>query len=258
MKANSIKLGLGLIACCLCMTVGVGTAWAGKIVVNHDEWTLSNTGFSSAPDAAVFADNVARFFTGGGVGNFHAFSGNFGLTGSSLATAMSNAGHTWTVGTGITFDLATLQTYDGIFLAGTTAGVNTAVLTSYVQAGGNVYLAGGTGNGGAVGEAAFWNPFLNSFGLGFGSPYNGVGGNLAIGGTHQIFNNVSTLYHNNGNPVLDTNLGDPGGQIVLSNNGKDLYGVYDSTVVPLPAAAWMGLSLLGGVGVTGKLRRRRA
>ena len=35
-------------------------AWAqGKIVVNNDEWTLSNTGYSNAPDADRFARNVA-------------------------------------------------------------------------------------------------------------------------------------------------------------------------------------------------------
>ena len=35
-------------------------AWAqGKIVVANDEWTLSNSGYSNAPDADRFARNVA-------------------------------------------------------------------------------------------------------------------------------------------------------------------------------------------------------
>ena len=249
-----------LVVACICLGIGADRTWAGKIVVNHDEWTTSNTGFASAPDAAIFVDNVAKFFTGGGTGSFHAYSTNFSLTQNLLANAMTNAGHTFTVGTGITFDVPTLLTYNGIFVAGTTApGLSTAVLTSYVQAGGNVYLAGGTGNGGAAAEAAFWNNFLNNFGLGFSSPYNGVGpGNLAITSGHQIFNNVTTLYHNNGNPVVDLNLADPKGQVVFSNGGKDLYAVYDSNiaVVPVPAAAWMGCALLGGMGVVRKFRRR--
>ena len=51
---------------------------------------------------------------------------------------------------------------------------NNAVLIDYVNAGGNVYLAGGTGAGGAAAEAAQWNTFLNYFGLGFEPSYNGI------------------------------------------------------------------------------------
>ena len=32
----------------------------GKIVVNSDEWTLSNGGFAQAPDAATFVTNIAK------------------------------------------------------------------------------------------------------------------------------------------------------------------------------------------------------
>jgi hypothetical protein len=88
----------------------------GKIVVNNDEWTLSNTGFSNAPDAGTFVNNTTSWFTGGGTGKFHAYSNNFGFTQSSLASTMANAGNTWTTGTNITFDLPTLLQYDGIFV----------------------------------------------------------------------------------------------------------------------------------------------
>ena len=39
--------------------------------------------------------------------------------------------------------------------------------------------------------------------------------------------------------------------------GEDSLWVAPSAVVPLPAAAWMGMSLLGGVGGVGYIRRRR-
>ena len=71
------------------------SAWAqGKIVVANDEWTLSNSGYSNAPDADRFARNVASWFTGGGSGNFLAYTNNFGLTGTQLANTMASAGYT--------------------------------------------------------------------------------------------------------------------------------------------------------------------
>jgi len=219
-------------------------AAAGKIVVNNDEWTLSNSGFSASNDPGNFANNVAAWFLGGsGTGKFHAYSTNFGLTQSSLAAVMSGAGHTWTVGTGIPFDLPTLQTYDGIFLAGDAADNN--VLIQYVEAGGNVYLAGGTGVGGSVNEAARWNTFLNHFGLQFASTYNNIGGSIAISSTHPIFTGVDHLYQNNGNSVSDLFPGDLRQQILVNSGSQGLYAVYDS-VVPVPASFWLlGSGMLG-------------
>jgi hypothetical protein len=118
----------------------------GRIIVAHDEVTLSNTGFSLAPDASQFALNVASWFTGSTAGNFLVFSTNFGLTESQLASTMTSAGHSWTVSTAVDFSLPNLLQYDAIFLAGTPA--DNQVLIDYVNAGGNVYLAGGTGQGG--------------------------------------------------------------------------------------------------------------
>ena len=198
MKRLSIFLATALLA------IASNTALASRIVVNHDEWTLSNFGFSQSPDAGIFADNVARFFNDGNPGNFHAYSTNFGLVETSLASAMSGAGHTYTTGTGISFDLSGLQAFDGIFVAGQATGLNPLVLVDYVNAGGSVYLVGGTGNfGGAAGEAAFWNSFLNPFGMEFQTSYNGFNGNFNVQpAPHPIFNNVNTLYENNGNTVL--------------------------------------------------------
>lgn len=241
MRKNFISISLVL----LFATIG-NTAHAGMIVLANDEWTLSETGYSQpVSDPGVFATNVASWFTGGSTGNFLAYSSNFGLTGGSLASTMTSAGNTWTVSTGISFDLATLSAYDGIFLAGDAA--DNSVLIDYVNAGGNVYLAGGTGWGGSVAEAARWNTFLNNFGLGFGTSYNGVGGNVEINSTHAIFDGVDHLYQNNGSDTLDIAASSPYSEILVSLSGHGLYAVYDDTVdVPEPTTlALLGFGLLG-------------
>lgn len=144
--------------------------------------------------------------------------------------------------------------YDGIFLARYASDLPSAiaapVLTDYVNAGGNVYIAAGTGIGGSAGEAEYWNAFLNNFGLGLvGTTYNGISGSIAISSPHAIFAGVDHLYQNNGNDVVDIDGADPKNQVLVSQGGHGLYAVYDP--VPEPASA-VALS----AGVVGLLRRR--
>lgn len=216
------------------------TVEAGTVIVNNDEWTLSNTGFANAPgNTKQFVSNVASFFSSGGVGSFHAYSTNFGYTGSSLSTTLSDAGHTYTTGTGFVFSPANISGFDAIFLGGTylsTAEITTVI--DYVNSGGNVYLAGGTGVGGASAEAAAWNPFLNAFGMSFTSSYNRINGNVDVtAATHPIFDGVSELYQASGNSIV-------GAGIEVSLNGQGLYAV-----VPLPSAFLFFISGLGFLGM---------
>ncbi|QYX31207.1 lamin tail domain-containing protein [Sphaerospermopsis torques-reginae] len=206
----------------------------GRIVVNADEWTISDAGIKTTPDAATFALNIAKYFVGENKGKFHVLSNNFGLTGASLEQTMTKADHTWTKGMNIPINLETLQKYDGIFIGGDP--VNNQVLIEYVKNGGKVYLCAGTGQGGAQVEANNWNTFLAAFGLKFQGAYNGIGGNIAVNNpNHPLFAGVKTLYQNNGNSITDLQADSPLNQIILAHSsGQGLIGTAEFIKPPAP------------------------
>lgn len=238
-------------------------ASAGMIVVDNDEWTLSGRGFVDPNDPGIFANNVANWFTGGTSGVFHAYSVNFGLTEPKLAIALAGGGHVFTTHptAPYVFDLPTLQAFNGIFLAGEAPAnpTYTQILIDYVEGGGNVYLAAGTGVGGPVAEAGRWNPFLNHFGLGLTFPYNGIQGDVFINSTHPIFENVDHLYQNNGNTVHDLDPLDPSNQVLVNASGLGLYAIYAPVSppgVPEPSTALLLVLGLSALAVR-RARRRR-
>lgn len=233
---------------------------AGRIVVNNDDWALRDRGFQNSPSAEQFSTNIASWFTGGGAGDFLVYSMNFGLTQTLLGNAMTNAGHSWEINYQAEFTVDNLMKYDGIFLAGNPA--DTSVLIEYVLKGGNVYLAGGTGKGGPVLEAARWNPFLTNFGLRFEPYYNPISSTIInINNDHPIFKDVTNLYVYNGNNVSLTG-NNEFANILVNYNGNGLFAVYDPRVfdtkrtppVPIPTSIWLfGSGLLGLVGIGRKI-----
>ncbi|UQA55552.1 lamin tail domain-containing protein [Polyangium aurulentum] len=204
----------------------------GKVFVCGDEWTTSDTGFTKAPAARAFVQNLASWFTGGRPGKFLVYSTNFGLTQNSFLSALKAAGHTVTTSISATFTAQALAEYDAVFLAGNAADNN--VLIEYVKSGGNVYLCGGTGAGGSgAGEANQWKTFLNAIGLRFEPIWNGFDGNFVPPQDHPVLKGVAALYCSNGNPVSDIDPESPANQVVSGfGAGQGLLAFFDASLLP--------------------------
>jgi hypothetical protein len=194
----------------------------GLVIVNNDDRTLQNEGFTNAASTPVFVANMASLFMPAGPGKFHAYSDDAAFTGQELADAFAAGGHTWTTGANI--DPLDLPTYDGIFVGGTP--IDNEVLVNYVESGGNVYLVGGTG-GNAQAEADQWNPFLNFFGFRFGSVYNGIIETKNINSVHPLFTGVTELWFSSGNSVSDLSVIDERNSVLVSSNTDGLISIYD-------------------------------
>ena len=198
-------------------------ATAGSVIMNHDEWTLSETGFAAAPaSTTAFAQNLAAAMNGdGGACSLLVYSTSFGLDGASLKATLAGAGCSVTYDTGV-FDAGTLSAYDGVLLGAHPYSYNAAVLTSYVNSGHSVYIAGGTGT---QDEDSLWDSFSHAFGLDFGPSYNGIEGLIPIFSGSPLFAGVTELYFNNGNSVSVYG-GNPDARILLNLGDAGLFGMY--------------------------------
>lgn len=207
-------------------------AQIGKIVVNWDDWTLSDAGFSPPNDAGTYVQNIASWFlaaNGRTVGSFIGYGTLFHLTGNQLRQAFESAGHTWTVSGESLLSLDSLQKYDGVFLGASPIGNDTAnitALTNYVLSGGNVYIFGGTDFYGTIqDDAAVLNAFLYRFGIAVANFADGVVGSPDIDGYHEILLGVTYLYGINGMEIFDLSEADSHNAVVGFYGTEGLVGV---------------------------------
>jgi hypothetical protein len=203
----------------------------GRIVVANDEWTLGPPGYVQPSDGLAFALRVGAWFTGGQTGSFFAWN-HYAFNDGELAFAMEGAGHTWTVGSTSEVTLAFLQQYDGVFLAAVS--VDAQVLIDYVEGGGNVYIAAGTGAWiNPIWEAGAWNPFLEHFGLKLHNTWNTAGAtHLPVVEAHPIFAGVDHLWHDVGQGIFDLQSENPANRVFLPVPGapeQGHYAVYDAS-----------------------------
>jgi hypothetical protein len=227
----------------------------GRIIVNGDEWVLTNDQFSKTPNSKQFALNVAAYFMQGKLGNFLAYTNNWGLAGSLLASAMRGAGHTWTVSSSLPFTFDTLKQYDAVFVSAMTS-VNTTVLTAYANSGGNVYIAGGTSSSVTFDSGTF-NPFLSGFGFRM-EPFNNICEYLAPSITHPLFVGVSQLYFCGSNPITKLNATDPWTVIgvparigifeAIANRTSALHGTVSDDGLPAGGTVTVSWSKVSGPG----------
>lgn len=215
-----------LLVVCASMATGTMAIANGRIIVAGDDWPFFDEGFTQAPDTTQFVKNVAAWFTGGDPGRFLStknFSATRG-TGDVVVSVMKESGHSWTVNDDLdALGFDDLLVYDGLFLGDTEVIPDSDLLTSYVHAGGNVYLYGtGVGN-----DPTRWNDFLTEFGLRFGTPYSGKDVYTILDRTHPIFEDVTGLYFWDGVAIVDKAPLDARSQVFYTDrHGFGLFGIW--------------------------------
>ena len=114
----------------------------------------------------------------GGACNLLVQSNNFGLTGSALNAALGARTAPLPTVSARSAPASLSEYDDGVLLAGDQTGYDADTLASYVNAGGSVYIAGGTAS--IMSEEEAWDSFTHQFGLDFGPSYNGITGVNAV------------------------------------------------------------------------------
>jgi hypothetical protein len=120
-------------------------------------------------------------------------------------------------------------------------------LNQYVANGGNVFLAVGANLGGPNVDSLLWAPFLDQHGISVAPYYNHIAGTISVGGD-PIFDGVSGLYQNDGNPLF----GPLFGPHVVCCGNDGLYAV----VREVPEPSRVPLVAAGMLGAAAVLRRR--
>jgi hypothetical protein len=237
--------------------VTTALAQTGHIIAIGDEWLLSDQAFLDQPAQSLqLASNIGNYFSGS-TGNFLVLSnvpaqppfvGQRGVLGTSFATSMTSAGHVWDVNPAVTITLATLQNYDAVFFCGSvgSGAANAAILAQYVNGGGSVLVMAGSGDfGTAGGEAAGWNPFLNQFGIGFGSEWFAVGQSLlnvpTLPSSHPVGSLVTSASWGFGQTAMDLDPINPLNEVALFGDFTGFGGPAGFNVAAVPIIATYNL-----------------
>jgi hypothetical protein len=210
-----------------------GTSLAGYLIVDSDEWNLSQTGFTNEgiSQGNLYVSNCLTYLTGGVVGgNILIYSDDFALalTAPDFLNAITIAGYSYTVMTpNGSLTLAMLSTNKAVFVGGDMLlPAEITALKEFVCAGGGVYIAAGTG---VANEAAQWNALINPFGLNMATGYNGIiadltlGNNLTTSGALPM-TGVNSIYYKSGND-LNVICGNGVAQIVAFSGTNGLIGI---------------------------------
>jgi hypothetical protein len=92
---------------------------ADRIVVNHDEWTLSDRGFAAAARTDEFTVNAAnRLIAGTGGNGILILPANFGLTENTFLGTLAGAGYNVTVNSSGASTGADMAHYEAIYVGG--------------------------------------------------------------------------------------------------------------------------------------------
>ncbi len=253
MKSSSVVRTLSMAAALFAMSA---PASAQKVVVSHDEWFTGSCCFAGGEQQ--FIGNALNWFGVTSGMNVLIYSTNGFLNDGAFSSYLASKSISTT-----TNDVApssSFSSYNAIFVSGN-PGMDAAGLTAYVMAGGNVFVIGGTGVGGAAAEAGYNNPFLNSFGLAFASTYNGLNTINTSGYAAQgpygaaLFTGVNSVYANNGNSVQFSSPVAGVTDEVWMDGNEGTFGAAQVTATPEPAA--IGLLATGLLALVPVVRRKR-
>jgi len=258
-NVRRLILAVGVFAGVILLGTGNASAIAtGKVLASGDEWVLSDAAYSgNNGSTTAFANNIVGYV--GGTRYLIAANDWQNIAyGSGFQSQLASLGVTTTDNPSFTFSLASLAQFDAVFLAGTNGSgtANASLLNQYVQSSGSVFVCLGTGEmGGAPGEAAAWNPFLETWGLTAGSAeYFGAGNVPLVPSGHPLQVNVAAITWSAGQEisVLDPNATVFTGQFGGAIGNRGILGVAN---VPEPST--LALLVAGAISLLFCARRWR-
>jgi hypothetical protein len=216
---------------------------AGKLLVLHDEYMLSDYGIQQAPDTEIFINNIAKLLTNSKGGRCLDYSTYYTVNptaqGNVMGRILSSPPYSFTRDRSAPLDMDTLRSYKIIFVGGEQ--VDNQLLIDYIMLGGSVCLIAGTGHGGSESESAQWNQLLSAFGLRLETSYNDITGVLPVTSPdHPLFAGVAALFQYWGQTVHL--LPDSKASLIMTSGSKGLIGyaevpVASAEVAASPAAA---------------------